>query len=368
MGYLLPYRGEHCIVDGDIIKAPDFCKRHCFLGKCQCFYEALSVTETNRFVTCPYGLSVYVLNEGLFRHYFVGLREKETYNKQLAARLGKEKNERYNPVLDGTTLQKMINISLRTEEEQRLVNEQKASIDSISHEAKKLNAQIKDRSGIIIQEYGVDEKRNLDAEETQRLIEKIKTIFICSSMVEARFSMLNYEKNPHVLADGATVDCNVYKKFDKMRKVFSNYLGRRVPINLVGNSYKCIKAYPTFDMIPLLLVENAIKYSYQNNTVTITFDVEGDVLTVDILSYSPYCSKEEIEHIFEKGFRGKNAMRAASGSGIGLFFVKMLCDLHKIDIYISSDGTKITNIDRVAYAPYNVKLVLHDTYDEYAGY
>ena len=96
--------------------------------------------------------------------------------------------------------------------------------------------------------------------------------------------------------------------------------------------------------------------------VDITFEEDGAELLVDIASYSPYCSKADIDNIFNKGFRGKNAIRVADGSGIGLFFVKLLCDLHNIEITITSNSSRITDISGVAYAPFNARLRFINTY------
>ena len=135
-------------------------------------------------------------------------------------------------------------------------------------------------------------------------------------------------------------------------------------ISINSGSYLHILAYPSFEMIPLLLIENAVKYSYgHNDEVSIDFQEEdNNKLIVTISSYSPYCSKEESTQIFEKGFRGKNAKKISDGSGIGLYFVKMLCDLHNIEISAESDSSRIAEISGVAYAPFKYTLIFNHTF------
>lgn len=364
MQYLVPYKDGDRIVDGVFIQALEYCKKHCNSGACRKFYQELSTEQYNTFITCPHGLSVFVSHSNGDIRCFTCLRAKGTYKKNKATQFTGTGRERiiYNPVLDPDRLLQLMLFSKQVEEMDSLLEEKRASIDSISHEVKKLNAQIKDRSDVILQTYGDESTDSLSREDISALIEKIKTIYVCSSMVNTRFSLFDYEKNPQVLSQGTATDCNIYKKFDKMRKIFSNYLGKKVPIHLNGSSYRRFMAYSMFEMIPLLLVDNAVKYSYSNNPVDITFTEEGTDLYVDISSYSPYCSESDIESIFNKGFRGKNATKVADGSGIGLFFVKLLCDLHDIGIDVTSDRTKVTAINSVAYAPFNVRLRFTKTF------
>lgn len=364
MEYLLPVYKDGTIEDGAFLHVIEFCKNCSKNKECRDFYQKISPEHYNRFLTCPHGMSVYCSYSNGKMLCFTCMRGKGSYKKDKAKGVNKPNSQNivFNPVLAHDQLLDLIMYSMRVEEADAVLEEKRASIDSISHEVKKLNAQIKDRSDDIIQTYADGKVDYLSREELYSLIEKIKTVYVCSSMVNTRFSLLDYERNPQILSQGPVYECNIYGKFDKIRMIFSNYLGRRVPIYLKGSTYRRFWAYPMFEMIPLLLVDNAVKYSSNGNSVEISFNEEGSDLYVDISSYSPYCSQFDIENIFTKGFRGKNAVKVADGSGIGLFFVKLLCDLHKIGIAITSDSTRVTEISGVAYAPFNVKLKFSDTF------
>lgn len=365
MGYLLPIKNLDSIEDGAFIKALDFCKKNCNTGSCRRFYNNISSSDYNKFVICPYGMSVFVFNDGDKTIPFVCLRCRNYYNKNKAKQIKNPENViAYNPLLDANNLLELINYSVQSQYESNQFYEKRTSLESISHEAKKLNAQVKDRSDTILQSCNIENIDSVAPQDVRDIIEKVKTIYVCSSMINMRFSLLNYEKNPGVLQEGAIYCCNIYRKFDKIRIIFSNYLGRRVPIQIHGNSYKCIDAYPFFEMVPLLLVDNAVKYSYEKNPVSINFLERNDSLFVEIMSYGPFCSSEDIQNIFMKGYRGEHAKSISDGSGIGLFFVKLLCDLHGIGISISSNEEKITTINDVPYAPFKVTLTFTNTYDE----
>lgn len=361
---LVPYIGpDGTLIDGAYIKAIPFCKTNYSQKDCLSFYASLSGQKRSQFYTCPHGMSVYVNPDG---SVFVCMRERKTYNKRLAS-YTKPTEIIYNPILDHSQLLKLIEISTQLDKEECTINEKRASVESISHEVKQLNALIKDRSDIILQSYHLNEEDTTPSSgDIQKLREDIRSIFVSSSMIASRFSLYNYEKNPEFLSQGATFPCIVYKKFDKIKKILNNYMRKNTTINIHGRSFAQIMAYPSFEMIPLLTVENAVKYTYGiKNSVDITFTEEPEsILVVTVDSYSPYCSEDESRLIFTKGFRSKNAQRMSDGSGIGLYFVKMLCDLHSIEVQASSDSSKITEVAGIAYAPFRITLKISNVFFE----
>ena len=355
------YNYDGFLEEGEYIEAISFCKTNCAKGKCLDYYKQLMQNEKGRFYTCPFGMSSFISTDGTV---LTCMRERKTYNKKLAANIRNANEKAYNPILDSTQLLSLINASFRINSEERRLDEKRASIDSISHEVKQLNAQIKEKCDVILQNNKLsDPNGELSLKERQSIEEEIKTIFVSSSMIASRFSLYDYEKNPSTLSQGA-YPCVVYKKFDKIRKILNNYQKRKIDIKISGSSFQQIKAYSSFELIPLLLIENAVKYSYESNSVQIDFIEKDNRLRVTIKSFSPYCSEEDLKHVFEKGYRGKNAMKVAEGSGIGLYFVKMLCKVHSVDISVTSDNKSITDISGVAYAPFSVVLDFTKTIKE----
>lgn len=345
--------------EGKYIIPFSFCKRNYNKGKCSEFYKDLLTKEKNKFYTCPYGLSVYLSDHGIY----TCMRERSTYKKALAQRFSKENI--FNPTMDAENFLTLIQSSCFISNEVVRLQEKEASIESISHEVKQLNSQIKEHCDVLWQTLHLDgDNLHLDSEDIDYISREIRTIYISSSMVSSRFSLYDYERNPASLKQGAVFPCNIYKKFDKIRKILKNYLKKSTTITIKGSSYLHFDAYPTFELVPLLIIENAVKYSYGNGgDVTINiFENSDSHVTVTITSYSPYCSEEDLSHIFEKGFRGKHANRISKGTGIGLYFVKMLCDIHNIDIDITSDSRRMSDISGIPYAPFTVKLDFTNAY------
>lgn len=350
------------IIDGMFIHALPSCMKRCSSKKCFEFYCELKTKTPNKFYSCPYGMSTYLTTTG---EIYTCFREKSMYSKK---KQPPETDVVYNPVLHQAPLLELINLSQKSSAEEKDFIEKKNSIDSIEHEVKQLNSQIKSKSDLLLQTYHLDEDGvELSAEDIKNLQESIRTIYVASSLIESRFALSNYEKDKFSLTNDIAYRGGIYNKFYKIKKIFKNYLRRNVPIVLEGTSYAQIMMYSSFDMISMLIVENAVKYTVfpESNPVTIRFhEVENKNMVVTVSSYGPYCSDEDALQIFNKGFRGKNAQRFEAGAGIGLFFVKLLCDLHDIKISAASDQSKITNYNGVAVSPFTVTLEFHNVFTE----
>ncbi len=353
--------------EGELIDTFEYCKSNYCKGKCKDFYDKLFQSGYTGFLTCPHGFSVCAVGVGKDRRVYTCFREKLTVNKEKTKRLDYEKTKMvtYNPILSRSTAEKIIIQAEKNFIDNKQLQDKTFIIDNVSHEVNKLNAQIKERCDNIFATYQLDQDGiTIDAEMTNKLQQEIRTIYVASSMVFSRFMLYDYESDSKNYLRGQIFDCNVYKKFDKICKIFKNYRKKGVITKIEGNSHKAIKAYQSFEMIPLLIIENAVKYSFPGQTVKINFIERDSDLIVTIESKGPYIPEEEISKLYEKGYRGEQAKQVADGSGIGLYFVKLICDIHGIDINITSDPKRRTKKDNVYYAPFVVTLEMHDTFEQ----
>lgn len=356
MKYLLPLlMDDDNILPGEFFECLQFCTNNSFKGKCKEFYKNLRKGESG-FYTCPHGLSVYYYNNNFLSIIFTGFRECGTYNKAKALRT----NEKvYNPVLEHEQILKLINSQISLASKESVLNDEVAIVKSIVHEVKKLNVQIKEHCEYIWSEYTTEDNQTtkyLTFNDIQTLFERIRTITVCSNMMFSRFSMYDYTNNPSSFAMGAQFKCNVYKKFDKIRLILRNYLKKNVIFRITGNSYYEFTAYPSFEIIPLLLLENAVKYSTPDDEINIKFHSSSQHLKVEIISKGPYCSDNDINNIFIKGFRGENAQKISDGSGLGMYFVKAIGDLHRVAISVLSIN-KHQDIAGIEYGDFKVTMV-----------
>lgn len=365
MNALVPILKDGAIIDGVFIKALEFCKVNCGKGTCKSFYDRITRKDCGKFLVCPHGMSVYISESEGEIIPFVSLRNKDVYDKDKSKKINNPSSiVTYNPLLDTEKLMQLINYSGQVEKDRVELSVKKASFEKITHEAKELISKVKEHSGILLSEYETDDETDvgLSSRERKAIFDKIKTIHVSGAIAHSRFTLLDYEKNPQVLKKGAMYDGNIHGKFLKMAKIFSPSTHCRKPIRIIGKtSHKCIRAYPSFELIPFLIIDNAVKYSYPDNPVEVIFTESDPDLFVEIKSFGPICTDDEMKRIFEKGFRGKNAESTNQGSGIGLFFVKILCDLHNIDISVFSEGP-IVNINSMEYTKFVVRLRCKNVY------
>ncbi len=91
------------------------------------------------------------------------------------------------------------------------------------------------------------------------------------------------------------------------------------------------------------LLENAIKYSSKNNTVSVGIDEENNTVQVAIKDSGIGIPKAQQEKIFEKFFRADNAkIEQKAGTGLGLFTAKKIVEKHGGKIWFESNEGKGT--------------------------
>jgi two-component system sensor histidine kinase KdpD len=76
------------------------------------------------------------------------------------------------------------------------------------------------------------------------------------------------------------------------------------------------------------LIENACKYSRQGSTVAIEIEHQADSVAVKVTNTGSSIPSEERSRIFERFYRGAEAKRSTSGSGLGLFVARKIALAH----------------------------------------
>ena len=72
------------------------------------------------------------------------------------------------------------------------------------------------------------------------------------------------------------------------------------------------------------IIDNAVKYSFENENIFISFIENNEELVLAISNKSNPLTEEDLAHIHQKGYRGSN--KTKKGHGLGLFLVKTICD------------------------------------------
>ena len=85
------------------------------------------------------------------------------------------------------------------------------------------------------------------------------------------------------------------------------------------------------------LIENAIKYTPENRSVTVRVKTGPDDLILEVEDTGIGIAPEDLPHLFEKFYRGRQReARAQRGSGLGLAIVRSIAEQHKGRVWVES--------------------------------
>jgi two-component system sensor histidine kinase KdpD len=84
------------------------------------------------------------------------------------------------------------------------------------------------------------------------------------------------------------------------------------------------------------LLGNALKYSPQDSPLTVSAELTGQAIIMNVIDHGPGVAAEERERIFEKYYRGRAASSGLPGTGLGLASAKCIVQAHGGEIWVTS--------------------------------
>jgi len=145
-----------------------------------------------------------------------------------------------------------------------------------------------------------------------------------------------------------------HREWISLEKIFENVFadfGENLPKNLKKSSsnYKNISLYCDMEMIQIAisnLISNAIKYSLENDVnINVKVQTMGNLSAITVCDTGIGIPVKERKMVLKKFYRsGNEKTRFAKGSGLGLFLVKKIADLHNAKINIAPNTPRGTCI------------------------
>lgn len=224
-------------------------------------------------------------------------------------------------------------------------------VQSLMHESRRFSAEIA---------ASVDELSKIaTGNANSRISELSDTIFYSVGLLSSRMTFSDYELNPQSIQRQTLVRTGIYKKFDKSRHILAKQAKEKaLKIRFSGNSSMEIDAHKAFELVPFVLLDNAIKYSPPDQFIDVSFEeIRNRDLEVSIKSCGPRVSREEHDNLFARGMRGELAEKSGiPGEGLGLYLAKSLCQMNNISIYVEQSGPIVFSMNGIGYSDFNVCL------------
>src|SRR5208337_746955 len=116
------------------------------------------------------------------------------------------------------------------------------------------------------------------------------------------------------------------------------------PVSMAGDPKLLFQAFSN-------LLSNAIKYSASGSLVEISAGLEAGKILVTVKDNGIGIPKKDIDQLFERYYRGSN-VSGIVGTGVGLYLVKMMLDVHGGEIAVeSAEGEGSTFTVRLPVKP-----------------
>lgn len=211
--------------------------------------------------------------------------------------------------------------------ETELAQQQKNFILSVSHELKTPIAATKLQLQTLL-------KRDLDREKQKELLNNALSETERLGKLVENVLMANQIENNHLQANKEMVDLSEITSAI-IHRYFSDHINNRTLLAKIDEEIFHTIDKDLYPSMLINLIENAIKYSYDHVRIQVSLKQINNRPILEVKDEGCGISDDHKKKVFQKFFRaGNENTRKAKGTGIGLFIVKHICDLHQATINI----------------------------------
>lgn len=168
-------------------------------------------------------------------------------------------------------------------------------------------------------------------DEIKRLNEQVEKVLHISRLEKNQVEMNNEDVNVHAVIEKAVFSLT-HMDFDKEIVIKQH---------LEAKNFKIYADRIHFTNVICNIIENGIKYSPVRAEIDIYTENAGNELVISIKDRGEGMAKKEIKKVFDKFYRiPKGDIHNVKGFGLGLFYVKQICDAHKWKLKLESEPEK----------------------------
>lgn len=229
----------------------------------------------------------------------------------------------------------------------------KELLENLMHELSGINAIIKASAEAL-------SKGTRGAMDKQAISHHSELVLSNAFLLSTQLDIVNYQLNPDFIEIEKPDKRNLYGKFHKAIISYNRIAKQKdVKILVKGSLKTLIDSYPVIDTLPILIIDNAIKYSPRNDEIEINFYEDENEIEVEVCNMGPYLTCEELEVIYDRGYRGIEAIKTdIPGHGYGMSFIKYICDIHNAFLEVNSEQNPI-NYGGVKYSEFSIRICIY---------
>ncbi len=313
----LPFITDGKLIDGSEIPQNKFC------NKCRTFECTSLITSGNSELICNLGFNSILIKLKNKNVILNGLILDD--NKEIKEGRKKARKEHLISRKEIETLKK--DLKLISECIDEGIKSNIRDRFSLFHDVKSsYGVAFANVESIILQSPG-----NSFYEKLQNCDQKIVDLYDGLDLVNSQLELIDVIVNPAAIVQGSKKEMNLYKLSDKLSKLFTPKSNKkRIQIRLESNTQIPDGTYhDSIKLIPIILIENAIKYSENGSQIILSFRFDNK-LQMTVSSYGRGVPENEREKIFRKQFRGSNTEHYEDkGIGMGLYTAQNILVKHE---------------------------------------
>ncbi len=219
------------------------------------------------------------------------------------------------------------------------VKKQKRFISDAAHEMKTPLTAMKTELEVTLRDS------NLNLEESRKaLASTVEEVDKLHSFINKLLDQSRYQNGNRIKHKAVELDKLLNQIVTKLKPIADK---KSETLNLTIQPLKINGDKDALEKLFTNLIENAIKYSYHNQTINLTLKRIGTEARFIVQDYGQGISEEDLPYIFEPFFRADKSRTASAqeGYGLGLAISKEIIEKHQGNITVRSkpnEGTTFT--------------------------